>query len=82
MIICGLFTKWNRRFGRCVAKPRVKTTEAHKTISSKTSASRSTPGETKQNPGQTPGRNDGGLRVDPQQDPENPAMAPAANRSR
>lgn len=36
-----------------------------------------TPGETKHNPGQNPGRNDGGLRVDPQQLPDNPAMEPA-----
>ena len=38
----------------------------------------SAPGETRQNPGQTPGRNDGGFRVDPQQEPGNPAMAPPA----
>jgi len=36
------------------------------------------PGETRQSPGQTPGRNDGGFRVEPQQEPENPAMAPPA----
>ena len=35
-----------------------------------------TPGETKKNPGQMPGHNDGGSRVDPQQQPENSAMAP------
>jgi hypothetical protein len=34
------------------------------------------PGETQQHPGQNPGRNDGGLRVDPQQEPDNPAMEP------
>jgi hypothetical protein len=36
-----------------------------------------TPGETQQNPGKKPGHNDGGLRVDPQQEPDNPAMEPA-----
>ncbi|SPE17805.1 hypothetical protein SBA5_110165 [Candidatus Sulfotelmatomonas gaucii] len=36
------------------------------------------PGETQQHPGQKPGRNDGGLRVDPQQEPDNPAMEPAS----
>lgn len=35
------------------------------------------PGETRQNPGEKPGHNDGGFRVDPRQEPENPAMAPA-----
>jgi hypothetical protein len=35
-----------------------------------------TPGETQQNPGQKPGRNDGGLRVDPQELPGNPALVP------
>jgi anti-sigma factor RsiW len=37
-----------------------------------------TPGETRQNPGQTPRHNDGGRRADPRQEPENPAMEPAA----
>jgi hypothetical protein len=35
------------------------------------------PGETRQNPGKTPGRNDGGLRVDPQQEPGNQLTGPA-----
>ena len=35
------------------------------------------PGETQQHPGTSPGRNDGGLRADPQQEPDNPAMEPA-----
>jgi hypothetical protein len=38
-----------------------------------------TPGETRQNPGQSPGRNDGGLRVDPRQERDKPAMEPAAD---
>jgi hypothetical protein len=37
-----------------------------------------TPGQTRQNPAETPGHNDGGLRVDPRQEPDNPAMEPAA----
>ena len=37
-----------------------------------------TPGETRQNPGQKPSRNDGGLRVDPQEQPENPALGPSS----
>lgn len=36
------------------------------------------PGETKRNPGKGPGHGDGGFGTDPQQTPENPAMAPAA----
>jgi hypothetical protein len=35
-----------------------------------------TPGETKQNPGKGPGRNDGGLREDPRQEPNNLVTAP------
>jgi hypothetical protein len=35
------------------------------------------PGETQQHPGQNPSRNDGGLRVDPQQGPNHPAIRPA-----
>jgi len=36
-----------------------------------------TPGETKQNPGQTPGRNDGGLRADPRQQPNDLVTGPS-----
>jgi hypothetical protein len=36
-----------------------------------------TPGETKQNPGQSPGRNDGGSRRDPRQEPNNLVIGPA-----
>ncbi|MGA3334238.1 MAG: zf-HC2 domain-containing protein [Terracidiphilus sp.] len=36
------------------------------------------PGETRQNPGQTPRHNDGGWRAGPRQEPGNPAMEPAA----
>jgi len=40
-----------------------------------------TPGETRQNPGQKPNRNDGGLRVDPQEQPGNPAMGPSSGET-
>jgi hypothetical protein len=38
-----------------------------------------TPGETRQNPGQTPGSNDGGLRAGPRQQPDTPEAEPASN---
>ncbi|MGO8757080.1 MAG: anti-sigma factor family protein [Terracidiphilus sp.] len=37
------------------------------------------PGETKQNPGKVPGSNDGGLRQDPRQEPNNLVTAPEAD---
>jgi hypothetical protein len=40
-----------------------------------------TPGETKQNPGKSPGRNDGGLREDPRQEPNNLVTAPETDPS-
>lgn len=39
------------------------------------------PGETRQNPGQKTNRNDGGLRVDPQEQPGNPAMGPSSDEN-
>jgi hypothetical protein len=36
------------------------------------------PGTTRQRPSEKPGRNNGGSRVDPQQEPDNPAMKPSA----